>query len=142
NVYRVYRSTTSNTEIDYFETSAASFVDRGTSLTFSGAIPYVSRWLVKNLFELKNAQDVRVEGNVMENNWTDGQTGYAVLFTPRNQDGGCPWCVVQRVTFVNNIVRHAAGGINILGVDDIYSSLVTNNITVQNNLLDDLGRNG
>jgi hypothetical protein len=141
-VYRVYRSTKSNKQTDYFEATGASFVDTGTRTTINGAIPSVSRWLVKNLFELKNAQDVRVEGNVMENNWTNGQTGYAVLFTPRNQDGACPWCVVQRVTFVNNIVRHAPGGINVLGVDDAHPSLLTNNITIQNNLFDDLGRNG
>ena len=31
------------------------------------------------------------------------------------QDGGAPWSTVDTVTFTNNIVRHAPGGINILG---------------------------
>jgi hypothetical protein len=61
-----------------------------------------------------------------------------VLFTPRNQDGTAPWSVVQRVTFTNNIVRHAPGGMNLLGMDDVPSQL-TNNITIRNNLFDDLG---
>jgi hypothetical protein len=36
-------------------------------------------WQVKNLFELKNARRVIVEGNLMENNWTQAQTGYGVF---------------------------------------------------------------
>jgi hypothetical protein len=96
------------------------------------------QWTVKNLFELKNAQRVVVDGNIMENNWLGGQTGYAVLFTVRNQDGGCPWCVVQDVQFTNNVVRNVAGGFNILGRDNIYPSLETNNIVVRNNLFENI----
>ncbi len=95
-------------------------------------------WTVKNLFELKNAQRVVVDGNLMEYNWLSGQTGYAVLFTPRNEDGGSPWSVVQQVQFTNNVIRHVAGGINILGNDDIHPSQTTNNIVVRNNLFEDI----
>ena len=56
-------------------------------------------WTVKNLVELKNARSVTVEGNTIENNWAAGQTGYAVVLTPRNQDGGAPWSVVRDVAF-------------------------------------------
>jgi hypothetical protein len=96
------------------------------------------QWTVKNLFELKNAQRVLVEGNVMEYNWLAGQTGYAVLFTPRNQYGGCPWCVVQDVQFINNVVRHSGSAVNLLGKDDIYPSRETNNIVIRNNLFEDI----
>ena len=51
-------------------------------------------WTVKNLFELKNARRVLVEGNLFEHNWAHAQSGFAVLFTPRNQDGRAPWSVV------------------------------------------------
>jgi hypothetical protein len=51
-------------------------------------------WSVKNLFELKNAQRVLIDGNVFENNWTMAQNGFAILFTVRNQDGAAPWSVV------------------------------------------------
>ena len=64
---------------------------------------------VKNLFELKNARRVVIEGNLLEHNWLDAQNGFAVLFTVRNQDGGAPWSVVEDVTFANNVVRSAAG---------------------------------
>jgi hypothetical protein len=95
-------------------------------------------WLVKNLLELKNARRVRVEGNVFECNWADGQDGFAILFTPRNQNGGAPWTVVEDVVFENNIVRHSAGGINILGRDNNHPSRQTRNIVIRNNLFDDL----
>ncbi len=99
---------------------------------------WTENWTVKNLFELKNAQRVVVDGNLMEYNWLSGQTGYAVLFTPRNEDGGSPWSVVQEVQFTNNVIRHVAGGINILGNDDIHPSQTTNNIVVRNNLFEDI----
>ncbi len=44
-------------------------------------------WSVKNLFELKNARRVLVEGNLFEYNWPHAQNGFAILFTVRNQDG-------------------------------------------------------
>ena len=45
-------------------------------------------WTVKNLFELKNARRVLVDGNLLEYNWPQAQNGFAILFTVRNQDGG------------------------------------------------------
>jgi hypothetical protein len=71
---------------------------------------------VKNLFELKNAQRVLLEGNVLENTWGGfSQNGYAIVLTPRNQVIGnsnvCPACQVTDVVIRNNIVSHAGGGI-------------------------------
>jgi hypothetical protein len=95
-------------------------------------------WVVKNLFELKNAQDVMVDGNLMEYNWAAAQSGYSVLFTPRNQSGTAPWTVVQRVTFTNNVVRHVSSVLNILGTDNLATSQLTNTITIRNNLFVDV----
>src|SRR5687767_6156098 len=72
-----------------------------------------TEWAVKNLFELKNARRVLVEGNVLEYNWAHAQNGFAVLFTVRNQDGRAPWSTIEDVTFVNNVVRHVGGGVNV-----------------------------
>ncbi len=91
-------------------------------------------WGVKNLFELKNAQRVLVDGNIFEHNWTMAQNGFAILFTVRNQDGDSPWSVVQDVTFSNNIVRRTASAINILGDDDNHTSMMTRRIKISNNL--------
>jgi hypothetical protein len=76
------------------------------------------QFTVKNILELKNAQRVVIEGNLFENCWLDGQNGFAILFTPRPNDSG-PAAVVQDVQFVNNILKNAAQGVNLLGIDDI-----------------------
>src|SRR5262245_52398150 len=96
-------------------------------------------WTVKNLFELKNAQRVLVDGNVFENNWSQSQDGMAILFTPRNQNGQSPWSVVQDVTFTNNIVRHSGGCFNIAGPDtEAGTSLPSQRILIKNNLIYDI----
>lgn len=97
-----------------------------------------THWTVKNLFELKNAQRVVVDGNLFEYNWADAQNGFAILFTVRNQDGRSPWSVVQDVSFTNNIVRHSGSGINILGYDDAARSRQTQRIRISNNLFEDI----
>src|SRR3989475_6312277 len=95
-------------------------------------------WTVKNLFELKNARRVLIEGNVFEHNWAHAQVGIAILFTVRSQEGGAPWSVVEDVTFINNIIRHTAGGMNIHGFDDIFLSQQTRRILIKNNLFEDV----
>ena len=76
-------------------------------------------WTVKNLLELKNAKNVFIDGNIMENNWVDGQDGTAVLFTVRNQECTAPWATIQNVTFNNNTLSNADGGaLNFLGMDN------------------------
>jgi hypothetical protein len=102
------------------------------------------QWAVKNLFELKNAQRVLVDGNVMENNWTMGQNGTAVLFTPRAEDGRMPWAVVQDVIFTHNLIRHVASVFNFMGIDNGDRSgrgiVRLHRILIQNNLLQDVSR--
>lgn len=95
-------------------------------------------WGVKNIFELKNAQRVLIDGNIFEHNWTMAQNGFAILFTVRNQDGTAPWSVVRDVTFTNNIVRKSASGINILGVDNNFPSQLTRRFRIANNLLEEI----
>src|SRR5579871_3180308 len=96
-------------------------------------------WQVKNIFELKNARGVVVEGNVLEHCWQQAQTGYAVLFTVRDQDGNCPWCQVEDVMFRGNVVRGVAAGLQILGTDPNARSRQTNRIVVRDNVFE-IGR--
>jgi biofilm PGA synthesis N-glycosyltransferase PgaC len=96
-------------------------------------------WSVKNLFELKNARRVLVDGNVFEYNWPHAQNGFAILFTVRNQDGRAPWSVVEDVMFRGNVVRHVGGGMNILGHDDIHPSRRTSRIAIVDNIFADVG---
>ena len=95
-------------------------------------------WSIKNLFELKNAQRLLIDQNVFENNWADAQNGFAILFTPRGEDGVAPWATVQDVTFTNNVVRHSGGGFNIAGPDDSSPSQPSQRILIKNNLIDDI----
>jgi len=95
-------------------------------------------WQVKNLLELKNARRVAIQSNTIENNWEAAQSGYAVLFTVRNQDGHCPWCQVEQVGFTGNTLRHAAAGIEILGTDDSEPSQQTRTINIRDNFLSDI----
>ncbi len=98
-----------------------------------------TQWTIKNLFELKNAQRVLAEGNLLEYNWAQSQDGFSVLFTVRDQDGTAPWSVVQDVTFMYNVIRHVANGVNVLGYDDNHTSQQTQRIRIQDNLFDDVG---
>ena len=56
-------------------------------------------FIVKNHFELKNAQRVLFEDNLLENAWGGfSQTGFSVLLTPKNQENKCPACRVTDIT--------------------------------------------
>jgi hypothetical protein len=76
-------------------------------------------FIVKNLFELKNAQRVLVDGNIMENSWGGfSQVGFAILLTPKNQAASngsnlCPSCQVTDVTIRYNSISHVGAGLQI-----------------------------
>jgi hypothetical protein len=95
-------------------------------------------WTVKNLFELKNARRVVVRGNIMENIWAAGQTGFAVQLTPRNQGGTNPWATVEDVEFSSNVFRHAGAVFNISGHDDTRPSGQLARLLIRDNLAYDI----
>lgn len=70
-------------------------------------------FIVKNLFEIKNAQRVLFEGNLLENSWGGvGQNGFGIVLTPKNQmPNVCPLCRVTDITLRNSEVRHVGTGI-------------------------------
>jgi hypothetical protein len=96
------------------------------------------RWQVKNILELKNARRVTIDGNTLAYDWQAAQSGFAVLFTVRNQDGRCPWCVVEDVAFTNNVVAHSGAGIQILGRDNNHPSGQAHGIAIRGNLFADI----
>jgi hypothetical protein len=135
--YVVYGRTPTS-QANYWVVSGTSFTDAGTTTGSAGTPPSTgSVWTVKNLFELKNARHVQIDYNLIENNWEQAQTGYAILFTPRNQYGSCTWCVVEDVVFEHNAVRHTGGAISLTGYDDEHPSQQTNRITIRNNEFSD-----
>lgn len=144
--YRIYRTSDAPNAPTrnwvYYTTTDPVFTDVGevASSTDGSTPPSIgTHWSVKNIFELKNARRVVIDGNLFENNWVDAQSGFAILFTVRNQDGTAAWSVTEDVSFTNNIVRHAAAGINILGRDDLQPSDKAKRISIKNNLFYDIG---
>ena len=95
-------------------------------------------WVVKNLLELKNARFVQIDGNLIENNWAGGQSGFAVLFTVRAHSTSAPWTTIEHVRFENNVVRHSGSAINILGYDDGFPSRQLRDLVIRNNLFTDI----
>ena len=75
-------------------------------------------FIVKNIFELKNAQRLLFEGNILENSWGGfSQNGFAIVITPKNQSPNvCPLCKVVDITLRYNRVAHMGGGMELANV--------------------------
>jgi hypothetical protein len=139
---------------NYLEASGENILFGGADPFIASLVPsditirqnYISKpmawrsqgWTVKNLIELKNAQRVTIDGNLIENNWAAAQSGFAIVLTPRNQDGTAPWSVVQQIQITNNLVRHVASVFNLLGQDNLQPSRMTTDVTIRNNLFLDV----
>jgi hypothetical protein len=92
-------------------------------------------WVVKNSLEFKTGRRVLIEGNLFD----QSLGGYAILFTVRAENAKMPWAVVEDVTFRSNLVRHAAGGIDILGNDDESNGMgSTRRILIAGNVFEDI----
>jgi hypothetical protein len=104
--------------------------------------PNGNPFIVKNLFELKNAQRVLLEGNIMEGSWGGfSQAGFGILLTPKNQSGGlCPICQVTDVTIRYNSIRHVGGGLQIANAlaDDLGAPLDGQRYSIHDIVVDDI----
>jgi len=74
-------------------------------------------FIVKNHFELKNAERVLFEDNLLENTWGGfSQAGFSILLTPKNQNDLCPSCHVSDVTIRSVLVSNVGSGFQIANV--------------------------
>jgi hypothetical protein len=99
-------------------------------------------FIVKNLFELKNAQRVLLEGNIMENTWGGfTQTGFAILLTPKNQNNHCPNCKTTDVVIRFNRISHMASGMQMgTGLSDAGGAASGGErYSIHDNIFDDIG---
>ena len=94
-------------------------------------------WTVKNLLELKLGRRVLIQGNIFENSWAAAQAGFAIVIWSVNQEGGAPWAVTEDIWFRENIVRHAASGLQLTDRSDL-PSLTTQRVRFDNNLWEDI----
>jgi len=72
-------------------------------------------FIAKNLFELKNAERLLFEGNILENSWGGfTQRGFGILLTPKSQAIGekslCPNCRVTDITIRMCRLSHVGSG--------------------------------
>ncbi len=91
---------------------------------------------VKNSFECKACDGALFEDNVIDGNWTSGQTGSPILLTPRNQYNDSPFVVVQNVIIRRNRIVNCPDGFMISSIyrDNNAPSQPTKNVTVEGNL--------
>lgn len=142
--YRIYRGTAALAQTAYLDTTGASlsFIYTGTGETAGVPQAVGTKWTVKNIFEVKIGERITLDGNIIENIWPAGQFGYAIVLTPRNSDGKAPWARVKDIVLTNNLVRHAAGVANISAYDDTALSGRTTNVTLRNNVFEDITGEG
>lgn len=139
--YRVYRTSNApgtTRSWTYYISKTTSFTDTKSTGTTGSPTSTPTKWIVKNLLEIKNGQRILIDGNLFENNWVSGQTGPALLVKSANQGGTAPWSVSQDIQITNNRIRHAGAGLIIQG-HDTRPSGITKRISVANNLFEDIG---
>ena len=100
-------------------------------------------WSIKNLFELKNARRVLLEGNVMEHSWVASQVGMAIVIKSSTETcAACTWEGTKDVTVRSNLFRYSHRGLNIQAIDGSSAGTTashTERITVVNNVFSDVG---
>jgi len=97
-------------------------------------------FVVKNLFELKNAQRVLLEGNIMENTWGGfSQVGFAILLTPKNPSA-CPLCQVTDITIRYNYISHMGAGMQLANARGDNGALPLNGgrYSIHDDVFDDI----
>ncbi|MES2523929.1 MAG: Ig-like domain-containing protein [Gemmatimonadota bacterium] len=99
-------------------------------------------WTAKNSFELKIGVRVLVEGNVFENSWADGQTGFGIVLKSTNQDNTAPWSQTADVTFRYNVVRNVAHGFAMAGHSEANAAVPMSRIYIGHNSVEQVGTSG
>lgn len=101
----------------------------------------------KNLFEIKNARRVYVEGSVFSNHWDALRSQYYAITLKSAADSpgsgqGSAWSVAEEIVLENNRISHVNGGVAV--VRDFfypgrtYDTLKPQHIRIINTLFDDL----
>ena len=100
-------------------------------------------FIVKNLLELKNAQRVLIDGNIMEDSWGGfSQVGFAILLTPKNPGSTsvCSVCQVTDVTIRYNSISHVGAGFQIANAlsDNGTAALDGQRYSIHDVVIDDI----
>ncbi len=88
----------------------------------------------KNIFELKHARNVIVDGNAMQNSFARGQAGEAFVLTTGDDSLSNPWTTIQNVQITNNRVDYVGWAIDISGIDYNSPTIPASHFIIRNNL--------
>lgn len=91
-----------------------------------------TKWVVKNFLEIKSGKNIKIENNLMTNNWTMAQEGTGVVF--RTADDSGKQSYIEDVEFANNIMRGAGSAITVFGGEATGGR----RLTIRNNLFEDI----
>jgi hypothetical protein len=122
--YRVYGRVAGTVSM-YFQLANGSCAagsctidDTGAAGTAASSVPGPSYWQIKNLIEIKAAQNALIEGNVFENCWTGSDNGSCGgWFKTTNQNGNAEFVWSKDITVQHNIIRHVDGCFAVSGAE-------------------------
>lgn len=104
--------------------------------------PLPTKKSVKNLIEMKASSRTLIEGNFFDGNWSDGQTGTAVLFKSVDQEGLSPWLGTFDLTFRYNFVRNMGGFCNLSANPQTPKGVDMTRVAIHNNVAVNIGADG
>lgn len=122
------------------------------ALTGAVTVAYPRERNIKNTFELKSGIRALIEGNIIENSWSQNQSGQLIVLTVRGAPSANGWPLAQGETcwscrlaitdieIRNNILRNGCAGLALLGTDNLSAAAPEQRIRMQNNLLLNISR--
>lgn len=105
-------------------------------------------YAMKNHYELKQGINCLAIGNVMENNYVDGQSGIAVLIKPATQSPGefqnGEWSEVKYLDFALNKVLNTRAGYSLIRMQSLSEPIAKplNHVRFRHNLWEERGDQG
>jgi hypothetical protein len=113
--------------------------DPGKCVRFNA--PGYCPFIVKNLFELKNAQRLLFEGNVLENSWPGFSQRGASIALQVMSEGGNPSATVADITIRYNRAAHTSNGIGIKAPpsNNVAQPKLLARISIHDDVFDDIG---
>ena len=96
-------------------------------------------WQVKNLIESKHSRRMLIEGNVIENTWTDNQVGYAFVLKSENQNWDTPWTQTTDVTIRYNRIRNVGSGFTIAANATSAPAVPAARFVITDNVMENVG---
>jgi hypothetical protein len=95
-------------------------------------------WQVKNLIETKHVRRLLIEGNVIENTWASGQTGFAFLMKSENQNYDTPWSQTTDVTIRYNKIRNVGSVFNIAATGSGAPAVPAARFVISDNVIENV----